>query len=197
MRKNQIKTLRMARAISAEQLAELVGISQGHMSRIENGVRGLSYEMAEKVAMVLGTNVENVFGNTLRNSADPEPKGMHEDVEPYIPQPDDAFTVAPKKRQNVDPWLVKSNAVDQTDIRPGDIVYVDISTEAVESVQSLKIVVAQHYGAGLTTARSIMRQFIAPNLLITNSSESNEIPLSTDKDDVHIKGVVVGRHRPI
>lgn len=198
MPKNRIRDLRKERGLTVASLAEKAGISHPYLVRIEGGKRGLSVPIAERLAMALETDVQSVLGlgNAAQQPATASERGFAEDVEPYQPGPDDLLVVAPKRRQNVDPWLVKTSVLDLLGIRPGDVVLIDISGEAVEGVQPLQAVVAQFYGPDMT-ATTIMRQFVPPSLLITNSSQKNEVPLNIDKDDVHIKGVVVGTHRSL
>lgn len=195
MPRNRIKSLRKERHLTSEQLAEKVGISQGHMSRIENGTRGLSLPLAERFAVVLGTDTQTILGLVdgvaLRR---PEPSGgMAEDAEPYTLGPDDFVVIAPRARENVDPWKVKSNALNLLGIQIGDIIMVDVSAEAVEAVRPLQPVIAQIYddSEGPLKAMTVLRQFVPPSLLITNSSDVNAVPMNRDRDDIAIKGVVV------
>jgi len=64
MERLHLKKLRSKHGLSSERLAELVGVSQGHMSRIENGTRGLSIPIAAKIAEQLKTDVQTVLGLT-------------------------------------------------------------------------------------------------------------------------------------
>ncbi len=60
----RIRTLRESQAISQGILAERVGISQNHVSQVERGVRGLSYEVLMKIALELNTSVAYLLGET-------------------------------------------------------------------------------------------------------------------------------------
>lgn len=74
------------------------------------------------------------------------------------------------------------------------IVFVDISAPTVEGVQALQCVVAQIYAGNGDGATTVLRQFVPPGLLITNSSEQNELPLDVEKGEAYIKGVIVGKY---
>lgn len=197
MAQNRIRELRRGRGLTVVALAEKVDISHGYLTRIENGKRGLSVELAEKLAMALGTDPQDVLGLKKQPGADPEPSRISqfsEDCEPYVAGPTD---LPVPKRPNVDPWRVKSNALDQVHIYAGDVVLVDVSAAAVEALQPLQCVVAQVYDSDpqVLVARTVMRQFVPPALLITNSSTDNEVPLRLDTEQVAVKGVIVGTQR--
>ena len=67
-----------------------------------------------------------------------------------------------------------------------------ISQEAVDAIKPLDCVLVQHYNA--MAAVTLLRQFVPPSLLITNSTDTNERPLALDRDDIAIKGVIVGTY---
>ena len=193
MATNRIKAIRRRQQLSAEALGERVGLTQGQISRIENGQRGLSMRVAERIALALQSDVQDILG--LSNSTEPDrPLTGHfaEDAEPYTGSPDDLFEIKSRKRQSVDPWRIKSNVLDLAGIKTGDIVFVDISAEAVAKLKPLQAVIAQVYDPhDLVKATTVLRQFVPPSLLITNTSGRNEITLDLDRDEVSIKGVVV------
>lgn len=191
---NRIKELRIARGLTVTELADRVGLSHTHISRIENGKRGLSIPIAEKVATAMGTSVADVIGtNSGVASLTPTPHGqLNEDAERYEPGSDE-IPVRPVRGRNVDPWRIKTNALDQAGITKGMIVFVDISADAVENVEPLQCVVAQIYG--VESATTIVRQFVPPSLLITNSSSDNAMPLDLNKGEAYIKGVIVGKYQ--
>jgi len=89
---------------------------------------------------------------------------------------------------------VKSSVLDCLDYKPGDILFIDIGQAAVNELKPGQCVLAQYYSG--MAATTILRQFISPSLLITNSRRENFVPLNLDVDDVAIKGVVVGQYTP-
>lgn len=188
---NQIKRLRQLQGLTTEELAEIVGITQGHVSRIENRTRGLSLPLAEKFAMALKTDVDEVIGSKTGIAAPSIPQGFQDDVVPYIHAADDISVVAPKQRHNIDEWTVRSRALSNLDVVPGMTIYVDISAATVDNVPPLAMVIAQAYVPGSMEARTLLRQFVPPSLLITNSAEENGPVIDMSAQDAHIKGVVV------
>jgi putative transcriptional regulator len=61
MRK-ELKEARLAKGLTQEQLAAMTGLkSKGHYCMIEKGRRGVSIELALRIAEVLGQPVEKLF----------------------------------------------------------------------------------------------------------------------------------------
>lgn len=56
-----LKVLREKKHISYQTMADQLGVSFQYYWMIENGKRGLSYEMAVKIANVLSTTPDNIF----------------------------------------------------------------------------------------------------------------------------------------
>lgn len=196
MAQNQIKQLRQARGMTVDVLADLTGISQPHLSRIENGKRGLSVDNAEKIAMVLSKTVPEVMGLTNGQRSEPIMTGFAEDAERYVPEPNSLLGHALKRQEHAYAYVVKTGVLDQCGVTIGDILIVDVSSEAVEAIKPMQLVVAQHYHPDpqVLLSTTIIRQFVPPSLLITNSKSENERPLIRDEEAV-IKGVVTDIHR--
>lgn len=193
MAKNRIKAIRLRQQLSAEALGARVGLTQGQISKIENGQRGLSMSVAERIAIALQAEVQDILGLSDAVERDrPLSRHFAEDAEPYRGSPDDLFEIELRNRQSVDPWRIKSNVLDRAGIKSGDIVFVDISAAAVANLKPLQAVIAQVYDPHiLVKATTVLRQFVPPSLLITNSTGPNQTTLDLDRDDVSIKGVVV------
>lgn len=61
MNLNNLKILRERRDISYQKMAEELNVSFQYYWMIENGKRGLSYEMAINIAKILGTTPDKIF----------------------------------------------------------------------------------------------------------------------------------------
>jgi len=59
---NKIAELRKEKLISQKKLAEQVGLSRTYISEIENNKKQPNVKLAIKIAKVLGTSVESIFG---------------------------------------------------------------------------------------------------------------------------------------
>lgn len=198
MAKNRVRELRTTKGLTVQRLAESVGISHPYLVRIENGQRGLSVPIAERLATVMGVSVHEVLGLKANTSGEIAASGsLREDAEPYTPLEGEMIPAMGRKSQNIDRWRIKSNAIDRAGIRAGAVVFVDISADAVEKIQPLDCVIAQIYASDtFGAAETVVRQFVPPSLLITNSSENNAMPLDLEKGDAYVKGVICGQYRP-
>lgn len=57
----KLKQLRMDAELTCQQVADEAGISKEHYWFIENGKRGLTYEMAIKIAKVFEKRPDEIF----------------------------------------------------------------------------------------------------------------------------------------
>ncbi|WHA10369.1 helix-turn-helix transcriptional regulator [Enterococcus montenegrensis] len=57
----QLKQIREMNQLTAQDVAEKVGITKGYYSMIENGKRGLSYPIAVKIAEVFDMKPDDIF----------------------------------------------------------------------------------------------------------------------------------------
>ncbi len=60
----RIKFLRTQNGLSATQLADKIGLSRPALSMVENGNRGVSIEMAKKIATLFDVAIDYLLGNT-------------------------------------------------------------------------------------------------------------------------------------
>jgi transcriptional regulator with XRE-family HTH domain len=191
---NKIREMRIAKGMTVDQLAAETGLSQPYLSRLEKGrrgKRGIPEDTAQLIAKALESDIPTVMGYTSNSVA----LALAEDASPYQPQHDDLLLDFVKKRQNVMPYTIRTNVLDRLDIFAGDVVLLDISADAVENVEPMAAVVARIYGSETTTPVTVLRQFVPPSLLITNSTGRNMPMLDLEKDPVAIKGVIVAKHR--
>lgn len=60
---DKLKELRVKHELTCQQVADEAGISKEHYWFIENGKRGLTYEMAVKIAKVFNKKPDDIFLN--------------------------------------------------------------------------------------------------------------------------------------
>lgn len=188
MPKNRIRDLRKAKGLTSEQLAEHVGVSQPHISRLEGNKRLLLVPLAERIAGVLGVTTAEVLGL----DADTDVKalqGFSEDVSPYVPAPGDPLAAFASQSHHL--RTVENDQLDRVRIYRGDVLIIDISEARVKRVAPLDIVLVRfHPVEDFMKPLSLLRQFVPPRLLITNSSKGNLPMIDMDEEDAHIIGVV-------
>lgn len=185
---NRIKALRTQRGWSMERLAEAIGAGTSTVNRLEKGETELVSEWVPKIAAAFGVTPAELLGWT-----EPAGPGLSDTVTPFVP--DAAHPLATAKWQdNQVMWTAKSASLDAIGIAAGDVVIVDISQRAVDAVQSGDAVVVQVVdGDNPMRATTHLRQYIEPDLFITNSRANNEPPFNRREQDVRIKGVITNR----
>ena len=116
--------------------------------------------------------------------------GLMEDAIPYLPGRDE-----PIPPPHIAQFKMRSRALDQhpRKIMPGQVLGMNLNEVDPANIESGKIVVAQLLDRyeGTKSYGTVIRQFIAPNKLITNSSSINEI-ISLDDPASHVIAVIKG-----
>lgn len=198
---NRIKELRAARGWSLRHLADEVNSTTSTIRRLEQGEVELVHPLVLQIAEKLGVPWPDLTGiaypaPVADQSPPGMPAGLAESAAPFTPPPTHdlaRLTLGPTDAL----FQARSDDLDNLNIYAGDVLIVDIGTDAVQKAADLDIVVAQIYDdIELTKATTVIRQYIEPSLLITNSSGANGPPLDMRRADVHIKGVVKARHGP-
>lgn len=190
MIENRIRDLRRNRKLSQERLGELVGMSKPQIWRLESGKARLDIDTAVRLSKAL----KSPLGDLIASDGD----GFAEDAAPFQTEPTDPMARLGGIDRNLVPYEIKTNALSNLHVIPGDVLLIDISAKAVAGVKPMAIVIARLCGnTELLKATTLLRQFVPPSLLITNSSENNGAILDMAKSEVHIKGVVVSKHTRI
>lgn len=118
-----------------------------------------------------------------------QPSGLGEDATTYVPPRDFPLPL------NMAMFRMKTRALDEHPkrIQPGTVLMVDLNLSDPMKIATGSIVVAQLYDRNEMTRShgTIIRQFLAPNKLVTNSSEHNEV-MSLDDPSLPIIAVIKG-----
>lgn len=175
-----------------EDLAGRMGVSVSSINRLEKDDRKLTVPELLKLMEIFDVSAEIIVPAIASPRAPPSAGGFEDDVKPYDAGPFEDIRLP----ENQDKWITASDALSAIGIEPGDAIIVDISQRAVENVPTGEAVVVQHYFAEMK-ARTLLRQYIEPNLFITNSKGRNRPLLDAREDDVRIKGVVISKLTPI
>ncbi|HRD79056.1 MAG TPA: helix-turn-helix transcriptional regulator [Hyphomicrobiaceae bacterium] len=189
---NRIRELREAKGLSQDELGAKVGTNKFKVSRIETGETRLTLDLATKIAAALDVSVAEV----LNVQAIPTARGLAEEAVSYVGGEGDPLARLADIERNRILYEIKSNALDELGIVAGDIVLIDMSADTVAKVKPLALVIAQVYsGTELLAARTVLRQFVPPALLVANSRSESHEPINMKIIDAHIKGIIVSHHR--
>lgn len=178
--------------MSAAELAELAGTSQPQITRLENGERRLTEDWLRRLAKALDVEPADIIAAVTIAE-------LSEEAVPYDP-PETRNVSGALARRNLVFWRIDCNSLEQLGIEAGAVRLFDMNADAVEHVQTGDVVVVQCVDlrrAG--KARTLVRQFVAPNLLVTNRRSGNSVvTLVNDAFEAHIRGVMLPENdRPI
>ena len=179
---NRIKQLRLEHGMSLKELADKVGVTDSHLSRAENGKRGLQAKKLEQLARIFKVPVAELM--SLEGGANLP------DVAPYTPPKgsvlEKAFTSTTQKM-----FKVLTNGLSELAITEGDPIIVDTAPSAKSRLKMGDVVVAEVGGEDQEAGILVLRQFLEPNLLVTNSSDNNAMPIHIVKARAKILGLVL------
>jgi transcriptional regulator with XRE-family HTH domain len=182
MMKNRLKQLRLEKGLTLTDLAGLTGISESHLSRVEAGARGLRLSKLQLVARHLGVKPADLVGE--------EQVSLIPDLAPYTPPKGSAMEKAfEPSTQKI--YKVLTGVLSELGITAGDPIVADESQKALKSLTSEQIVVVKVKPGKDQEEILMLRQYVRPNLLITNSVEENSLPLHIVKSSARIVGIVL------
>ena len=141
----------------------------------EGSPRELPHEVKVMVAGILNMQLAELGISPLAHDTKQMPAGFADDGESYQPPRNHYLAASP----HIGYFRMRSHALDQHPDRivPGNILAFDINRVHVPDIPPLAIVVVQLFDRveGLKTHGTIIRQFVPPNKLVTNSSQANDM----------------------
>jgi transcriptional regulator with XRE-family HTH domain len=182
MANSRIKQLRLERGWSLKELAAQLDITESHLSRVEAGKRGLQVkkvEVAARLFKVPAAELMNFGGG-----------GSLADVTPYAP-PKGSFLEKAYSATTQKMFKVTSNCLDELGITEGDPIVVDATPLKQSDLQMGDLVVLEIPSERGEPGVLVLRQFIGPNLVVTNSSEYHATPIHLVKSRAKIVGRVL------
>ncbi len=181
MQTSKIKKLRLERGLTLADVAGQVGLSEGHMSRVEAGTRGLRFAKLDRLARVLGVPVAELAGGIEMRCTS--------DVAPYYPPKGSVIEKAlSSSTQRM--YRVLTNVLNEIKIVANDLIVVETNPKSfnkIENGKALIISILDEKGNEVL----LLRQYIAPYLLITNSNDENELSLHMQKLEIKLIGSVI------
>lgn len=179
---NRIKELRTARGWSMRELADRANSSASTINGLEKGKTQINVAWLQRLSEVFEVPPEEILGIESAPA-----RQLSEDVAQYDQSGQQVRQIRLEEAQFL--YEAKTAVLDQIGILPGMILVVDMSPGAVGALRQGDVVVAQAYSD--MSAVTILREFIEPSLLITNSSMRNLPIINTRTEDAVVKGVVV------
>lgn len=95
-------------------------------------------------------------------------------------------------RNNIDPWVMRSRALEHAGYLPGDVLLIDLN----ETPRPKDAVCAQVYDWSTGKAETIMRLYEPPFLVAASSEPKFLKPFIVDDHQIVIKGVIVSALHP-
>jgi len=180
MSHNRIRELREAAGITLDELAKRSGYSKSQLSRLENEERRLNMDAMSAIGKALDVAPEELvaYGSLLPKNDEVTPDTV--DGAPDV--------LADLRRSGLKRYRVEADSAALLGYHPGHTITVDERPEAVQSVKSLDIVIARVVGTNV----KVLRQFIAPDMLITQRPSANmAVRLADRSAGLLILGVVM------
>jgi len=171
----------LERGLTLADLAEKVGLSESHMSRVEAGTRGLRFAKLDRLARTLGVPVTDLVAA--------EEVAFAPDLEAYHP-PKGSVVAKALASSSQRMFRVLSGVLSELDLRENALIVADMDEKAVKAVGSGSVVIVS-MAAKESDPIILLRQFIAPFLLITNSREQNSLPIHMLMTPAKIAGVAI------
>uniref|UniRef100_UPI003BABF335 hypothetical protein n=1 Tax=Stappia sp. TaxID=1870903 RepID=UPI003BABF335 len=175
------------------RLAREAGVDPSTLSKFLNDPDNksqLQTTSIEKIAAVGGIRPYNTTPPLRMDGlADSE-------TEPYVAEQnpglvDVAVSALKAGRNGVDPWVMRSRALEHEGFMPGDILLVDLNAQP----QPGDAVCAQVYDRQ-GKAETVMRIYEHPFLVAASADPSVRKPFLVDDERVVIRGVVIASFRP-
>ncbi|MFN3625827.1 MAG: multiprotein-bridging factor 1 family protein [Hyphomicrobium sp.] len=187
----EIRRKRIEKGLTQAQLAELLGCDVSTISRYERDERTPSISTAEVMARELNSTIPEILGVPATNGIGPA--GFSDDMVPYATASGDRLAALTGPNRSL--WIIDNDVLDNIGMRRGAIAVVDDSQKARDELKPLQAVqVAYHSKSSPGKAVRLLRQFVPPGLIITNSSHGNLPSLDLNKDDAQIVGVIDSVH---
>lgn len=194
MTANRIREIRHTRGLSQEALGARIGHSKATISKIENGKQPLDLETARRIAEVCDVTIQEVLAIEPLGASE-KPHGFAEDASRYVAPAGDPLKGFETGNQHL--MRIESPVLDKAGVAEGDIVVVNYGAQACANLKPLAPVVVRYSPTDDPTEEGVtlVRQFVPPSLLITNSSKINYRSIDIDREAVSIVGVIESTHR--
>jgi transcriptional regulator with XRE-family HTH domain len=184
--RNRINELRTRAGLTLHQLAARANSDASTISKLERGKTRLTTHWMERLARALNVSPLELVSDTgvdLRTEGPPGP-----DVSPAQAEP-----VSDPRNSR---WIVLTPVLDELGILPGFVL--ETAPASIEDLTTHDVCVVEIQSQPAEEPTFLLRLFVEPSLLCTNSRRDNAIPINTRSSHVRIAGVVTSvlRRRP-
>jgi transcriptional regulator with XRE-family HTH domain len=180
---NRIQELRKAKGWSLQDLADRINASKSAIFELEKGKTRLNVGWINRLANVFEVEPEEIYEFTA-----PQKKSILDDVELLESSIEDL-----RMTDSQSAYVVLSGILDQIGINSGMIVVVDSDPENISQISTGDVALVAVREKRIT--RLLLRQFMAPSMLLTNSSAENSPLINLRIQDAGLKGIVTGAYQ--
>ncbi len=191
-----VRELRAEHGWSMDELAEKLGTTISTVNRIEKGETPLISHWVEGLAAAFGLSERQLIERLLGEPAPEPPHGMAESsARPYVPADAPELERIPLK-PGEERWTIHGNDLSAIGLNDGDVVIIDMTQTATDSIATGDAAVIQVVDLrDFTKGATHLRQFIEPHLFIPNSLHANPGPwFDRRTQDVRVKGIITKRY---
>jgi DNA-binding Xre family transcriptional regulator len=183
MATNRIRQLRLERGLSLTDLANELGISESHLSRVEAGTRGLHLSRMEGLARALGVPLTEILPAQAQS--------WTPDVAPYTPPKGSFIAKAAANAKTQRMFKVLTGVLSDLGIADGDPIIVETAIGDLKDLEPLTPLVLRLFPEKEGEPVLLLRQFLPPKLFVTNSVDHNAMPINMRSVKVEIVGRVL------
>lgn len=176
---NRIKQLRLERGLTFQQVGDRIGSSGSTIQKLERGQMQLHLKWVERIAEAFDVDPLSVI-------TDKYPRAQQQSLVPMSPDITEGDCAAGSGPQS---FVAKADVLSDLGILSGDTLLVDTSGQ--NALESGSIVIAEWSGKDGSRVM-LLRQFIDPHQLITNSSKIHCPIIHLKNNPATIFGEVTG-----
>jgi putative transcriptional regulator len=182
-RENRVRELRDKLGWTQEELAKKINVKKETISKIELRTQSMTAAQALALSQAFGMRIDDLYEGAGMISA------TEDEVCSFTPNPNSPAHLPLQTKQY---WYrIAKTYLDQLGYMVGDELRVDIGRKEPDSLKVGNVVIAKNRVGSL-----ILREFIPPSLLITNSLRHNLPILNLYADNISVIGAVDLTYRP-
>ena len=183
-RDNRVRELRDKLGWTQEELAKKINVKKETISKIELRTQSMTEAQALALSQAFGVRIDDLYEGAGTISA------TEDEVCPFTPNVNSPASHVPLQSNQY--WYrIAQTHLDQLGYMEGDELRVDIARKEPDSLKIGNVVIAKNRVGSM-----ILREFIPPSLLITNSLRHNLPILNLFADNILVIGAVNLTYRP-